>query len=494
MLRLAQLKARLETNGWFSSLPESVQNELIPKLVVRTFAPGEALYRQGDAPSGIFGIVSGQINTIGTAADGQLSLLSVLRAGEWTGFIGLLDGLPCPFTTIAATESDVVVLPLAAADAIFSATPERLDLLLQPLMVVLRFAYFFLTETNGRPPTQMVAQRLLDLTRCLYAAQTPLASSIEHVNQEDLAAATYLTRPTVNRILRELEAQAIVKLGYGRIEIVNVDGLFDLASGNARAAAGQDPSKHRGSEPSTISWPDSVGARQRRDVVQTALMSGALFQVLPKETQAQVLESLIFRKFKAGEALAIAGQESDGLLAIVSGQFRTLGIVSDGSRKLFGLLHPGDWTGFAAALDHKPHPLTVVASGDASAVLLPRLAYDASFKADAQCYKFITTPMMGVLRFLYDYLIETNGRAPRRLVAQRLYDLARCAYLPDQKARDFVSYLSQEDIASATGVSRPTVNRVLRDLAAHGIIRVGYGNITIKDPGALLDFGKHRPT
>jgi CRP/FNR family transcriptional regulator, cyclic AMP receptor protein len=464
---------------------------MLPKLTLRSYAPGESLYRQGDSPSGIYGVLSGQINTIGTAADGHLSLLSILRAGEWTGFLGMLDGQPNPFTTTAAIKSEILVLPSTAASAIFSKTPDRLDLILQPLLVVLRFAYFFLIETNGRPPEQVVAQRLLDLTRCLYVPQASLARAIEHVNQEDLAAATYLTRPTVNRVLRAMEAQGIVKLGYGRVEICNVDALFDRASGDARGVIGFASAVRGAPAPSQVQWPDPGSTLARRDAVHNALMSGNWFRALPTEMRSEVLGNLVWRKFKSGETLCHQGEAGDGLQGAISGQFKTIGIASDGARRLLGMLHPGDWTGFAAVLDRKANPLTTFASGDASAVLLPKAACDAIFRADAARYAAIIMPMMGILRFLYDFLIETNGCAPSRLVAQRLHDLARCAYLPAQQPRSFVSGLNQEDLASATGLSRPTVNRILRDLAARAIIDVGYGRITIHDPDALRDFAKH---
>ncbi len=45
--------------------------------------------------------------------------------------------------------------------------------------------------------------------------------------------------------------------------------------------------------------------------------------------------------------------------------------------------------------------------------------------------------------------------------------------------------LTQEDLASLAGTTRPTVNRILRELVADGIVRLGRGRIVVIDPGRV---------
>jgi CRP-like cAMP-binding protein len=45
------------------------------------------------------------------------------------------------------------------------------------------------------------------------------------VSQETLAAMLSTSRQTVNQVLKGLEASGLVKLQYGRVEIVDLDGL-----------------------------------------------------------------------------------------------------------------------------------------------------------------------------------------------------------------------------------------------------------------------------
>jgi CRP/FNR family cyclic AMP-dependent transcriptional regulator len=45
--------------------------------------------------------------------------------------------------------------------------------------------------------------------------------------------------------------------------------------------------------------------------------------------------------------------------------------------------------------------------------------------------------------------------------------------------------VTQEEIATMAGTTRPTVNRVMQDLAEAGIVELGRGRFTVADPAAL---------
>ena len=45
--------------------------------------------------------------------------------------------------------------------------------------------------------------------------------------------------------------------------------------------------------------------------------------------------------------------------------------------------------------------------------------------------------------------------------------------------------VTQEEIATMAGTTRPTVNRVMQDLAEAGLVELGRGRFTVVDPAAL---------
>ncbi len=466
--------------GWLGGLPEDKRTAVLDALQFRQLEPGETVYAQGDEPRGIFGVASGVVHTIGLSIDGQPSLLSVMREGEWTGFLGVLDGKPTPFMTVAAGPVGIAFLPIAEARAIFGADKESLSLLAAPLIRILRFAFNYLIETNNRSPSRMVAQRLLDLSRCVYLEGAVPGSVVDRVNQDDVAAATYLARPTVNRVLKTMAAKGMIEAGYGRIAILDVAAVDAMAKGFP--APSNPPERPDKMEGTAASFRET--GRLGPDARATLVGEGWL-PTLPADVQNEVLTSVITTKCARGEQLYAQGQRPLGLYAVAAGHCQTTATATDGRPFLFSLLHPGFWTGFVPALDGGPQPFSVTASSSTKAVLLPLKPMTAIFFVSAERYRLLLSPVLGMLRAIYDFLIHANRGSPRRMVAQRLRDLARLAYIEGDQPRTWAVGLTQHDLAAATGLSRLTVNRAIAELEALGAIARGYGTIAISDPARL---------
>ena len=195
----------------------------------RHLAAGNSLFRVGDEPTGLHGLVSGKIHIIGSASSGEDKLMAVHRAGDWTGFLTCVDLEPHPLSAIAAVDCDIVSVPAAAVTRIFGRDVATFRLLLEPELRVSRRNYRWLIEMMTRPTLQRIAERLVDLGRWTHGERTGPVSPIEHVNQEELAAAANVSRQTMNSALNELEARGLIKIGYGRIDIIDSDGLDALA-------------------------------------------------------------------------------------------------------------------------------------------------------------------------------------------------------------------------------------------------------------------------
>jgi CRP/FNR family transcriptional regulator, cyclic AMP receptor protein len=476
--KAAHLLEAMRASAWFTTLPTAVQRDMLLHLKIQRYAPGDFIFEQGEQPLNLCGLIRGTAHTIGTSHDGHAVLLSMLRDGDWTGYIGQIDRQANSFSVVAATEVEAVTLSNKAVEAIFYGSPERLRLIVEPMIAVLRYAYTYLVETNWRPPRRVVAQRLIDLSRTVSLPKQPIGHALDSVSQEDIAAATYLTRPTVNRILGELAEEGAIKLGYGRIDIVDADALI-AATQLVRGGKIVTP-------PAVPARPAIATARLLPSRLHEILMSGKWFSGLPSTARAQIIARLEVRKYAAGAVLCQQGAATEGVLVVLTGQCRTIGRATDGNESLVSLMHPGVWTAFAPALDDGPHAFSVVASRACVAGLLPNAALFEIFGQSTALYQQLAAPAIQFLRFVYDYLIETNGRPPAQLIAQRLHDLACVVYDDASTPRDFMDSLNQSDIASATGLSRQTVSKVLQDLAAKGIIDLGYRRITITDPTALL--------
>jgi len=95
-----------------------------------------------------------------------------------------------------------------------------------------------------------------------------------------------------------------------------------------------------------------------------------------------------------------------------------------------------------------------------------------------------------VLRFMADRTIDLSIQLVDALyvpaearVVRRLTALAK---LYDRGDSETVIPLTQDDLAELAGVTRPTVNRILKKEERRGIIKVARGSIAISDREGLL--------
>ena len=87
----------------------------------------------------------------------------------------------------------------------------------------LRLAFIALEEMALLPAAQRLARRLLMLAE---GYDNSRSRQVLHLPQEQLALMlSLLSRQTTNQILKDLEAQGILQLSYGGIEILDLAGL-----------------------------------------------------------------------------------------------------------------------------------------------------------------------------------------------------------------------------------------------------------------------------
>lgn len=219
-------------SAWAATLPGHVADEVVSTANTRTVVQGAEIFGQDEPFNGLYVLLSGQAHVLGLARDGTPLLMGILRPGDWTGFLAALDRRPYAFSAVAATETRVACLDPRAIDAIFGDSVAHHRLLAQPEFDASRQMIGFFIDRYGRPPLERVADRLLALARSPYVVEKGEPATLEHVSQDLLAAATRLSRQTVNTCLRELEQRELITLGYGRVEVRDADALRRCAAGN----------------------------------------------------------------------------------------------------------------------------------------------------------------------------------------------------------------------------------------------------------------------
>jgi CRP/FNR family cyclic AMP-dependent transcriptional regulator len=216
--------AVLSKRGWLADRPPALQLALARIARPRRFAAGEALYRYGDIANGIFGLVDGGLDISIPRADGLDVTVHRADPGFWIGDLALFVGQTRLVSVVAAVDTNVVHLPQAGLRRLLEAAPEYYPdfyaLTYENVSVLLRL----LANLAISPSETRVAVRLL-----MYDDSQQKTGL--KISQNKLAELIGLSVPTLQRVLKRLQEDKLIKVGYGRIDILDRQRLLSLCDG-----------------------------------------------------------------------------------------------------------------------------------------------------------------------------------------------------------------------------------------------------------------------
>lgn len=199
---------------------------VLARCPVRRYRRGEVIATAG-APDAMMHFVDrGRIAL--TVADAQhgARTRAIMGPGSVLGTMALLrPGAPRVSTAVAydAVES-------------FAVTRDHFDQLRRPHPEFERFVYDHVAGVIAQLDRQVhdatslrAEQRVLRQLVALVPAFRSGTRSVVRLRQEDLAAMTGTTRPTVNQVLRAAEADGLILLGRNRIDVLDLEALTQRA-------------------------------------------------------------------------------------------------------------------------------------------------------------------------------------------------------------------------------------------------------------------------
>jgi len=213
---------------WFETLPKETRIAVEQTAVPTRVAKGHTVIRQGDRAKGLFGVVSGELQAIGTSASGVDVLIAIHRPNDWFGFLACADGGPYAFSVVASKDCEMQFLNLSAVERIFMRSPQTMKLFFVPQVSTTRALFRYISEQASYTPIQRLASRLLDLSISPYGEPGPV-TILSEVTQEQLALSIMHSRQWTNRMLRQLTDKGLISLSRGTIEIIDIVGLERLA-------------------------------------------------------------------------------------------------------------------------------------------------------------------------------------------------------------------------------------------------------------------------
>jgi CRP-like cAMP-binding protein len=200
-----------------SGLADAEREAVLGAARRRRYARNEVLFHEGDHGDSLHLVAEGHVAVRVTTPVGEVATLRIASPGEHLGELAVIS--PAPRNATVAALDDVVTLSIQkpAFDDLRHRHPAVDAMAMEGLVAEVRRLAAQLQEAMYVPASDRVRRRLLDLV-ARFGRTVPLT-------QDDLAGLAGTSRKTVNEVLRDAEDDGVVRLGRGRIEVLDPDAL-----------------------------------------------------------------------------------------------------------------------------------------------------------------------------------------------------------------------------------------------------------------------------
>jgi len=213
-----------------------------------------------------------------------------------------------------------------------------------------------------------------------------------------------------------------------------------------------------------------------------ALRLCPLFRDWPEARLVEVADIARARTYARGADVPARRRD---VIVVAAGGVEISSGSAAGKRFVLGLAGPHEALALVLLLSEVRLPYDLRAYADSVLLHLPCDALTAILDAEPILWRdvalLLCTRHGDSLRLLHD---QTLGSLEQRMAAT-LAHLARIHGIEVAGGIEVGLRLPQEQLGAMLGVTRQSVNRVLRDMARAGVIDIDYNRITIRDAAAL---------
>jgi CRP-like cAMP-binding protein len=198
--------------------------------------------------------------------------------------------------------------------------------------------------------------------------------------------------------------------------------------------------------------------------------------ILSQSDKEELARRMRVRHFKADEVVYHQGDPAGDAHVVHTGLVKVLLVSAQGDEALVTLHRRGEFFGEVALFNDSPRDETIVAVMPTTTLQLSRESCHTVLDRNPQTREW-----------MFHHLTETIEQLQNRYESIVFLDVpGRLAcYLLELKAIGGELPIRQDDLASAIGSTRETVNKLLHDLERRGLIKVSRRKFEILDPDAL---------
>jgi CRP/FNR family transcriptional regulator, cyclic AMP receptor protein len=204
------------------------------------------------------------------------------------------------------------------------------------------------------------------------------------------------------------------------------------------------------------------------------------------EAQRRQLEKLTrMLEVKRGTRIYLPGDPSDQIFLLKSGVIKISTTTADNREVILAFLHPGDIFGELAVVDEAPRDHVAEAYDDCVICAMNR---DTIVRVIHETPEigFQITKLIGLrLRTFRSRIEELLSKSAHARVAHALLELAERHGVVDNDGVLISLRLKQRDLGRLVGLSRETVNAILREWREQNLVEMDRRTVRLRDPDQL---------
>ena len=178
------------------------------------YPAGASVFKMGQAPTRVQIVRSGAIE-LSRTLKGRRIAIQILRRGDVLGDVSLFLRMAVPWDAVALEDSVILSIDSLSLHRLLEQRPRLAWRWLHSVSTRVADFWFRVVEILAGGLEAQVASVLIRRAE----------HGVVHLSQNSLAELVGARRTSVNRVLKGLEAQGLVEVRYGQVEILDVAAL-----------------------------------------------------------------------------------------------------------------------------------------------------------------------------------------------------------------------------------------------------------------------------
>lgn len=187
-----------------------------------SYKKNQPLFLEGNTPRGVFCINGGKVKIFTRGEEGKEQIIHIAKEGEIVGFRAMFSGEPYKVAASTIEECNICFIGKADFLNIVDKNPSLRNGIMRELSKELADRATFITNMAQKSVRERLAFSLV-LLNDIYSGE------MINLTREDLANFVGTATETLIRLLKDFKEEELIQTHARKIEILDQEGLLDLA-------------------------------------------------------------------------------------------------------------------------------------------------------------------------------------------------------------------------------------------------------------------------